>query len=245
MKKVLLSTLLIFVEGGVHATSYESLVELAGSFDRATADGRRRCYRALRGWYAQNSIWANFTPRERVREILDLIKAKTWELETNGLAFHGDFDVSLAACIIKNESGPTFYPEIINWRFCKETNDSSAQGLTQLTRTTHRLFLMSEYYFFDKTVAFEEIGTRPSLQIELLLQQINENLHINYSAPKMAAFMREKKNCFTQDAPRWEKATMFYDGNDCFRYVRDMRRCRRNCFEETSTEEDIIGCLLR
>ena len=244
MKKVLLSTLLIFVEGGVHATSYESLVELAGSFDRATADGRRRCYRALRGWYAQNSVWGGLSRREKAENVLYLIEWKVRELEDRGLGFNRRFETGLAACIVKKESGESFYPEIINWEVCENNKSKSfAHGLGQALRSTYNLFLKHPDYLGDRTVTFEEIGTRPDLQIELMLQHINQNLGLNYSYAPLMNQLNIYDDCANHDTPQVEKAIIFYDREKCSEYVKDVTNCQKECFSWNNTTEESINCL--
>ena len=168
-------------------------------------------------------------------------------MSSYGFVFNQDFSKEIFACIVKIESGGSLYPEVLNRKnLCSaHRRGKPAQGLGQILEGTHGGARTQPRFYGDRTLEFEEIGTRPDVQIEFMIYQINQNLGLDYSSKALRGFMdrMEVDECIDDESPQWIKAVTFYDQNPCSSYIQKMKQCRSQCFGNKNMDE-ALECLL-
>ncbi len=110
-------------------SSLEVLVAVASQFNRKTVRGRTKCNRAISNWYQQNSMWAEYSKKERIERTFTLMEEQKIRLEREeNYRFHPDFDVSIVACIGRQEDN-SYYPETASVRICNKYCNNNLEGV--------------------------------------------------------------------------------------------------------------------
>ena len=110
-------------------SSFESLIVVAGQFNRTTARGRRNCGKALTQWYQENSQWSELSVKERLDTTLTLMKQQKQRLENErNHRFHPEFDISILACVGRREDASRT-PETITNTLCNRYCNNNPTGV--------------------------------------------------------------------------------------------------------------------